>query len=736
MVTEEEVQTYGESNENLPDELQVCLKEIIAQYEREDGWVRKQQIKLWKKNDEFWHGIQFIFWSESRQDWISPIDTRWFQQEEGREEAEGPFYDFVANIYRAHGEAVIAALGAQVPGVRFPPDDADDENDISTSEVYNKIADLILRHNRFKILFLHALFLLWNQGLVFAYHAPRFDKSFGETNVPNYDDSMVCEACGHREPLTTESEAIDGMACPECGEPMKKTQTLAGNSKVPKSRVMIDLYGPLFVKVAYQVSNFKETPYTILNQDRHKAFLKHIFPHCADAIDEDKGEQGLYERMARTPSSYSSYNTIDENRDQMTHKRAWLRYWAFESLPKSKEKEKKKLQKLFPDGCRVEFVGTKYACSRNEDMDKYWSVGKCGLSQFIHSDPMGQPLIPIQELTNVHLNLTEETIEHGIPSSFADPRVLNFQVYSRHEARPGMVYPARPNAGQRLQDAFYESSRATLSKEVAEFSDALEKLGQFVVGSFPSIYGGAAEGKSRTASEYNLSRQMALQRLSITWALVSDWVARLVEQCVHQFVENMIEDEHYVVKDDANKNNYVNVWIRRAELTGEVGEVEPESSDTFPLSMPQKAQSLMKLIEMNNEAINVALFHPSNRKLLAQYLGNSDFVIPDEVQRSKQAREIQSMVKGTPVQVDELVDNHAVHAEYLREYLADAPGMEIKATNPKAYAMLEEHLKEHIMQLVATPPPPPPGILPGKPSIGKPPLVKPRPNGPPAPGVV
>jgi len=716
---------YGKNNENLPDDLVVCLKELVDDYEKEDAWVRKQQIKLWKKNDEFWHGIQFIFWSESRQDWISPTDTRWFQQEEGREEAEGPFYDFVANIYRAHGEAIIAALSSQIPAVRFPPDDADDEDDISTSQVYAKISDLIQRHNKFKIVFLRALFTMWNQGVVGAYHASRTDKSFGEVNIPNYRTALTCPNCETEKPIDEEEE-YQGEPCPTCGGPLQFIPVLDGFDHSPKSRVMIECFSPLFFKVSYQVASQKETPYLVLNQDRHKAFLKHIFPHCADAIDEDKGEQGLYERMARTPSSYSSYNTIDENRELMTHKRAWLRYWAFEKLGETKKEEKKKLQKLFPNGVRVEFVGTKYACSRDEDVDKHWTIGQCGLSQFIHCDPMGQSLIPIQEITNVNLNLTQETIEHGIPSGFADPGVLDFEVYSRHEARPGIIYPARPRTGQRLADAFYEGSRATLSREVAGFAKQLEQLGQFVTGSFPSIYGGAAEGKSRTASEYNMSRQMALQRLTIAWSLITDWTARMLEKCVHLFVENMIEDERYVTKND--DGDYINVWIKRAELSGHVGEVESEGSESFPLSQPQKQALLMKLIEMNNEFLNQALYLPQNRKLLRDYLSNPDFTIPGDDQRAKQSREIRELVRGEMVNVDQLVDEHPVHIQVLRAFMVGGPGLELQKSNPLAYARLAQHLQQHIQAMA--PPPQAPGQAPGQAKPGVPP-PKMLPGGPP-----
>jgi len=709
---------YGQNNEKLPKELQDCLKELIDKYEKEDAWIRKQQIKLWKKNDEFWHGIQFIFWSESRQDWISPTDTRWYQEEEGREEAEGPFYDFVANIYRAHGEAIIAALSANIPAVRFPPDDADDDEDITTSQVYAKIADLIMRHNKFKILFLRSLFLLWNQGIVCAYHAPRADKAFGEINIPNYKESLTCMNCEMEKPIG-EDEAFDGMPCPTCGQPMKMVPVLDDFQKSPKSRVMIECYGPLFVKVSYYSRTQKDTPYLSLNTDRPREFLKHLYPHIADDLRKDEGEQGMYEKLARTPSSYSSYNTIDENRNLLTLKQWWLRPWAFEGLPPEKKEEQKQLQKLFPNGAYVAYVGTTYAESRDEDLDKYWTIGQAGLSQYIHSDPLGQPLIPIQEITNVHLNLTEETIEHGIPSTFADPGVLNFEVYSRHEARPGFVFPARPRTGQRLADAFYEGNRATLSRELAGFSKQLEQMGQFVTGSFPSIYGGAAEGKSRTAAEYNMSRQMALQRLSICWSFVVDWVARMLEKCVHLFVENMIEDERYVVKEASG--NYVNVWIRRAETTGKVGEVESEGSESFPLSLPQKQALLMKLMEMNNEFLNTALYSPENRRLLADYLSNPDFKIPGEVQRSLQMVEINEMRKGNNIPVDNLVDDHSIHAETLRNYLADSPGQEIKRTQPKVYALMQQHLQGHLQGLK---PPPTAGPKP----------QQPKPNG--APGAL
>src|ERR1041385_9357369 len=81
-----------------------------------------------------------------------------------------------------------------------------------------------------------------------------------------------------------------------------------------------------------------------------------------------------------------------------------------------------------------------------------------------------------------------------------------------------MIYPARAREGQTLGNSFYEGGRATLSREVAPFGQQVDKDSQFVVGSFPSLYGGPGEGKSRTLGEYQQSRTMALQRLSLAWS--------------------------------------------------------------------------------------------------------------------------------------------------------------------------------------------------------------------------
>lgn len=686
------------NHHKLPDDLKECLRFLLKKYEGEDSWVRKQQLKLWKKNEEFWHGIQFVFWSESRQDWLTPAVYNWFEQEEGREGTDGPFYDFVINIFKAHGEAVIAALSSQIPTVRFPPDDADDDDDIQTSKTYSKISDLIQRHNQAKILQLMSLFTLWNQGIIAWYHAPKADKEFGITHIENFKKELFCPQCDKHTPVEDEEDLQAGLhVCPDCGTQLIVETVLDSFQESPKSRVIIEQYGGLHVKVPYWAKDQKDASYLYKRMDRPRPLMKYLYPHIADEIDSEANDNNGYEKMARTPSTFTSFSRADDNQDLSTHKQMWIRPWAFEGLGKDKEAEKKRLYKMFPNGCYICFVGDTYCESRDEDMDKYWTVSKVTLSQYIHGDALGQPLISIQELRNVLVNLTAETVEQGIGSGFADPDVLNFNVYSKHEARPGMIYPARPRPGQSLNQSFFETGRATLSKEVAPFQQQLDKDAQFSVGSFPSLYGGPGEGNSRTLGEYQQSRQMALQRLSIAWALfVVSW-AKLMEKCVHLYIENMIDDEKFTVPDPDNKDNYVSVWIRKADMTGHVGEVEPEGADNFPVSTPQKQDLFFKLVELNNQFINAALFAPQNRRVVADLLAFTDLEIPGEDQRMKQCSEIVDMLKtGMPIEVDQAVDDNAVHIDTCRTFLAGTRGMELKKTDPVLYAVIEQHLQMHL----------------------------------------
>lgn len=708
------------NNKKLAENMQLAFFDICDQIDREDYDVRQQQLREWKKHEKFWHGIQYLYWSETSQDW-SPIDTRinGASQDENREGAEGAYYDYVMNVYRGYGESVIAALASRLPAVRFPPDDADDEDDRLTSQTYSKISDLLDRHWQSKLMIFSALFAMWNQGLVCAYHYNKSDDKYGKVKLPIYGNSdPTCPDCGYTASASEEVDCPNCAAYPTVDENNEQKETpqlqihtvLKGfDESLPKSRTMCEIFSPVFVKIPIYALTQETCGYINLNIDQPVHLLKNIFCYdkktgkydseLAQKIDASIGENEISERYARAPSQY---NYIDPSgqRNLATLRRYWLKPYEFERLGDDKEEEKSYLYKNYPKGAYVCLVGPKtYIESRDECDDIHWTIGKAGISTYIHSDAMGKPLIPAQEMKNQLTNVTMETIDQGISDVFADPSVVNFDDFSSHEKRPGTTYPAKPKAGQRLGDSFYEGPKATLSKDVMSFTQLNQQDSQFLVAAFPSIYGGPQESSSRTASEYKMSNENALQRLSITWTYLNAWWAALKQKCCKLYVENVVEDERYTTKDA--QGNYVNVWIRKADLLGKVGEVEPEGSETFPVSMAQKQTILMQLVQMGNEEINAAVFNPENAKIVFDTIGFSELKLPDDNQRIKQVRENQYMVaRGTYIPVEPLIDDNTIHITVAKNYLVSNEGQDLKNTNTQAYNLIMQHIQDHMNQIM------------------------------------
>src|SRR5208337_1127785 len=188
--------------EKVDEDIQAALKDIVTQCEKEDEFVRRAQIKTWKKHEEFWSGTQYLFWNDKAQTWISPTSgaspNLGFSEEEM--EQLGPFYDFVIDIFSAHGQSIISALSAQLPAIKFLPDDGNDDEDIDTAKTYDKIAELVARHNNAKLKFIQTLFYAYINGFFASYRYIDTDKNYGVYSVPVFEDQEVeiktCPECG------------------------------------------------------------------------------------------------------------------------------------------------------------------------------------------------------------------------------------------------------------------------------------------------------------------------------------------------------------------------------------------------------------------------------------------------------------------------------------------------------------------------------------------------------------
>lgn len=738
--------------DKVPEEIQKLLKDISDHFFEEDREVRDRQIREWKRLKLLWDGFQQLWWSEVAHDW------RVYDEQYGNDDnADALYYDKRINVYKAYLESIIAALSVGIPPVICYPDDAENDLDLSTARAGNKIAQLVYRHNDAPLLWLKALFILCTEGLVAAYNYTDYDEKYGTYETDEYEDveeeveNPICNICQTNlieEPVLDEvenqfdSSEEDVLAndllnkkkdfCPQCyatiinpeiqKEKIIVTRLIGKNSN-PKSRQCIEVYGGLFVKVANYAKCQADTPYLIFSYETSVVNAIESYPFLRSKMNENGNLQGpdgnnIYERWGRLSNQYRGQEPLETP----TCRNIWLRPSAFNYC--KNEDDVEKLKELYPFGVKVVYVNENFCEACPENLDDHWTLTHNPLSDYLHHDPLGRVLVPIQEVTNDLVSLVLQTIEHGISQVFVDPGVVDFKEYAEKEVSPGSIIPAIPKSGKSLNDSFFQVKTAQLSGEILPFGQKIQEFGQLVSGALPSLFGGENVGGSKTASEYSMSRAQALQRLQNTWKMLSIWWKNIFGKVIPAYIENVVEDEKYV---ERNKDGgFINTFIRRAEISGKIGSVELEAAENMPITWLQQKDIIMQLMQLNNPEILEAISAPENIDILKQVIGLPDFQVPGNDDRIKQYAEIQQLVNSEPivipgmpiddgmgnvmegqeqelpsVEVEQFIDNHLIQSEICRRWLVSDAGRIAKVSNPLGYRNVMLHMMGHVQFIQA-----------------------------------
>jgi hypothetical protein len=183
----------------------------------------------------------------------------------------------------------------------------------------------------------------------------------------------------------------------------------------------------------------------------------------------------------------------------------------------------------------------------------------------------------------------------------------------------------------------------------------------------------------------------------------------------------MKDDEKQVKKDEFG--NFINTYVRMAELQGKIGSVELEANENLPITWNQQKDAIMQLFELNNEDVMSTLASPENMPYLKRAIGLTDYIIPGEDDRQKEYEEIQLLVNSEPIEMppdpmmmqqammmgmpppppqrvpsiepDFDVDNHVLAADIVRRWLVSDAGRMAKLENPAGYENVMLHMKLH-----------------------------------------
>lgn len=702
---------------NLTDDEKAAIKGLIKKLEDRDQPVRDKQIRLYKSLELYWRHIQDIFWDESVKDFRS-------MGENGN--AQDPYYtDKIINIYRAHGESIIAALSQDIPNTFFPPEDADNPDDIATSKVFTKISEILNNKPSTILELIRCLYLLFNNGTVAAYIYSKKDEKNGTYDVPEYGKKniynhfQVCPTCGgdlnsftNEEPFANE----DILICETCEqevEPLEdieveETVTITGYRKEVKPKPCVEYYGMLNVRLPHFVREQSECGYVILETESDLGYAQEI---AGDIEISGESDNTKYDRWARLTTSFA----WDDISDIVTWRRVWLRNWQLNLI--GDKDIRNSIKKKAPKGLYCLLMNDIFIEAGNESLDNCWVISESPISSHIHAEPIGSNLKANQDIRSELLLLQLQSIEYGIPTNFADPAVVDFESLDGSESAVGMLHRVKAMPpGRALGDAFMTLKTATFPKESEEFKLSLDQDAQFTSGDFPTIFGGASQSGSKTLGEYTASQGRALTRLSLTWKLLQVFWSRVTEKRVKLYVNELKEDEKITKKVG---QTWSNIWIRKAELTGKIGEVSPDISVGFPITWAQKHDTVLKLLDMshNNPSIMEIIGHPENAGNMARYIGFPDLYIPGNEYRNKQISEINELLKTEPnfggidemtgqempespsIPVDAELDRHDVEYEVCIAWLSSEAGIDAKENNPIGYLNVKLHAMQHKMIL-------------------------------------
>lgn len=687
---------------DLSDEEKDALKYIYVTAPKPDDDIRERMVPIWQMYENYWRGLQ---------DLIYDADHREFRSAEGVVRSAGEMEDTyigskIVNIYRAHGESIASAISSESPKVRFYPEDADDPQDVTTAKTYSLASEYIADDNDSKLLHLRAVYTRWNQPFVAYFNTYVYDEKYGTIERRTYRTEMeerqeaYCPSCAEELPVQTPNSI-----CPECGmeaiqmSSMEPVPVLDTISTIPRGKEKVEVYGPRHVRIPYNIKTLDQAGYLILETEHHWAQLLSIFPHMEDSLSKSGTPAAIstsdLSRKARMAGEGS-----ESDQDQKTLDRCWFRPWIFNLI--DDEEIRSSLRVKFKKGVQVTFVDGEIVEAFNESMDDHWTIVFDPFSEHIHGDPLGKPEIPIQDMTNDVVQLTFEHILYGIPDTFADPNTLDFNKYRESEKAPGNRFPAKRPPGMGLDAGFFEARPTSLSDNVEVFRQALESYGQFVTGNFPGIHGGPLQrGSSRTADEYRQAKQGALQRLSVTWFLITLTWSKVMKKAVDELRIHMrFQGEDIKFVKELGKG-FMNVWIKLSEMDeGKVGRVRSENSESFPLSTEQKRGVMMELLQTGIPQLVEWMFTPENMAETSRILvGMTNFKIPGEDAREYQLWEINNILAGEVVQADPDLDDHEMHSATIRSWATSENGRKTKEINPQGWAMVMEHLQVHEMIL-------------------------------------
>lgn len=700
-----------------PEWLKSAAGVLRETLEKDCDEKRKWMMPFWKRAEYYWNDIQDLWYDPMIND-LRTVESTVENEVEAMLEANK-----IVQVYRPYGESIIAAATSGNLSFKFYPHNADAALDIDKALSFNDKATYVQLHNNITGLRRRAFTTRWLQGLVGSYCYFKTDKQkYGSQEIDELGEkasTTVTRTCANPEckeridqqvydtpEELAEDQAASPISCPNCGGSDIKTEDVTdttpvslGKKDVAKGCTIIDVFSPIEMIVPFYAKKPEDIDYVVVKSELHYAKARSLYPDYAANI-----QAGQIEQVEGIERAQSDTYTVIPSKDLVTITRLFCKPNQYYILFDPQKTEFDQLNVKYPDGLFATFINTVLVDCQNQDFDAHWTFLDSPLDSHVHCRPLGNAVIPIQDMENDLAYLTLDTIKHAVGETFYDQRLINSEAYKRVRSRAGNMVPINnPMPSKSIGEFFYSTKNATLSQEVDRFSERLEAKGQLASGAFPSVFGGQFSEGSKTLGVYEQSRNAALQRTSMPASDIDMFLAKSVYKATEIYDKNMMTDETYSAE---NGDSYKNITMRKSPKEAKIGRVEVMKSEQFPMTFEQQRAFIMELFGLSIEPINSALLSTQNLGIMDKVISIPGLKVPGLADKNKQLGQIEELLKGKPiieplmpgadpamqpppmpsVLPDKEIDNHDVCIATIIEWAVSPIGIRTKKMNPEGYS--------------------------------------------------
>lgn len=602
-----ELPQMGEDNRDMPEDLQSALKALVTKLQGQDKYARRSEVIDARRQRFYDRGDQYIFWNAAS--WVFVPATGGGSLQQGSEAVDMPRYTDVYNIFHGYLRSIVAVLTQNPPGVNFEPDDPNESSDITAAQAADKFKHVVDRANERKALQADIARFFCTDGRVVLYtRTVKNAQKFGT------------------DPDT----------------------------KQPKSGEIITAYGVLEHKCPILAASQDQMHFQIISDEMDTCMAKTEYSWAAEKIKEGDSAMGesSYERMARLGVLQGTRLLMqagDAYAHIVTRQNVWLRPSAFEDIPKGDTQDQ--IKQLFPSGCHLVLVGDAYCASWDESMDDHLALGHPQPGDGQSRASWMKPMVPIQDAYNDYKNMRKEYHDYGIPITAWHSEYMDLAALREQVSEPGNNISGNVPAGLSVEDCCHTTPPLTPPADLIQAEqDLMGQLAQFVTAVFPALFGGNT-GSNDTLGGIAIQRDQAMGNMGLPWGAIQELYAKSYKQAVTCAAKRAADDETINIAVPGKRGMTKTETLALADLKKGNFHCFPDTDSTFPETFSARKAALQQffLAAETNPALAEAAVLPDNLELAKEYSGLTDITIPSAQASNKQLREIEQLLKTTPI---------------------------------------------------------------------------------------